>query len=168
MKHESFLKEFNLAHGALHVYLLAAVRDSHEADDLLQEVSLVLWSKFDQYDPSRSFTAWAIGIAKYKVLHSRRSAATTNMLSSSVLEALADETTDLQGGHSPQDHLAECLSRLSEPLRQILNLKYWERRSIAQIAQSLTRSSQSVAMMLVRARQSIRQCIQQRVDQESA
>src|SRR5689334_17876152 len=36
-------------------YIYSLVRDLDDADDLFQQTSLVLWDKFDLFDPSRSF-----------------------------------------------------------------------------------------------------------------
>lgn len=169
MKHESFLKAFSSCQGALRAYLLAATRDVHQADDLLQEVSLVLWAKFDDYDGNRPFIAWAIGIAKFKILHWRRTdAAAKTAFSTATLELLSETAVEeAQELGATQGHLAFCLEKLHEPIRRLLKLKYWENQTIAQIAGDLSRSSEAVAMMLVRARQSLRQCIQRRIDQEA-
>ena len=50
-------------------YIYSLVRDLDDADDLFQQTSLVLWDKFDQFDPSRSFVDWACGVARYEVLN---------------------------------------------------------------------------------------------------
>src|SRR5215472_639653 len=50
-------------------YIYSPVRDLDDADDLFQQTSLVLWDKFDQFDPSRSFAGWACGVARYEVLN---------------------------------------------------------------------------------------------------
>lgn len=39
----------------------------HDAEEVLQETSIVLWNKWDQYDPERDFVKWACGIARYEV-----------------------------------------------------------------------------------------------------
>ncbi|MBN1669479.1 MAG: RNA polymerase subunit sigma, partial [Kiritimatiellae bacterium] len=48
-------------------YLLAAVHDFQDAEDLLQDVTLVLWKKFDQYKEEFPFLRWALGIARREV-----------------------------------------------------------------------------------------------------
>ena len=55
-------------------YIYSLVRDLDDADDLFQQTSLVLWDKFDLFDPSRSFVGWACGVARYEVLNFLRSA----------------------------------------------------------------------------------------------
>ena len=43
-------------------FIAQLVRSRQLADDLLQEVSSVLWESFEKYDESRPFRAWAAGI----------------------------------------------------------------------------------------------------------
>src|SRR3954454_14146141 len=54
-------------------YLYSLVRNLDDADDLFQQTCLVLWNKFDQFDPSKSFAAWACGVARFEVSNFLRS-----------------------------------------------------------------------------------------------
>src|SRR4051812_7359070 len=45
-------------------FIYSLVRDFDDADDVFQQTGLVLWRKYDQFDPSRSFVAWACGVAR--------------------------------------------------------------------------------------------------------
>src|SRR6516225_195635 len=91
MDHRGFLKHFVSSERVLSGYLLAATGNLHEAEDLLQEVSVALWEGFDRYDPKRPFQAWALGIARHKVLDWReRSGRRSRGLSMEVLEALEE------------------------------------------------------------------------------
>jgi DNA-directed RNA polymerase specialized sigma24 family protein len=54
-------------------YIYSLVRDLDDADDLFQQTSLVLWDKFALFDASRSFIAWACGVARFEVSNFLRS-----------------------------------------------------------------------------------------------
>ena len=43
-----------------------------DAEDILQDTARQVANRFDEYDQSRPFAPWAMGIAKYKVLEWRR------------------------------------------------------------------------------------------------
>jgi RNA polymerase sigma-70 factor (ECF subfamily) len=62
-RHEKFISLMMRHQADLRAFLSSAVWDRHLCEDLMQEVALVLWRKFDAYDESRSFGAWARGIA---------------------------------------------------------------------------------------------------------
>jgi RNA polymerase sigma-70 factor (ECF subfamily) len=70
--HERFTRCWTLAQPIVASYLCAAVPDFHEAEDLLQNVSIVCLRKFSDYDERRPFVAWALGMAKIELLRLRR------------------------------------------------------------------------------------------------
>src|SRR6187549_1344194 len=73
----------------LFAYLLAAVRNAHDAEDLLQDVSLAASSSWAQYRQGTPFMAWAREIARRRVLdYGRRASRRHALLEPDVLEAL--------------------------------------------------------------------------------
>src|SRR5258706_376057 len=95
MDHRRFLQHFVANERLLTGYLLAATGDYHEAEDLLQEVSVALWENFDRYDQARPFHSWALGIARHKVLDWRsRKGRRDRVLSVDVLEAVERAQVD--------------------------------------------------------------------------
>src|SRR5262245_923814 len=59
----------------LYGYVHSLVPDLNHADDLYQQTALVLWGKFEEYDRSRSFFAWACGVARFEAANFVRSLA---------------------------------------------------------------------------------------------
>ena len=51
----------------IYAYILMLVHNHNDAEDLLQETASILWEKFDEYIPEKSFAAWAVGIARNKI-----------------------------------------------------------------------------------------------------
>ena len=68
LKSEHFFRLYNAAQKRIYAYLLIMVHNHSDAEDLHQETASVLWERFDEFDKSKSFTAWAIGIARNKAL----------------------------------------------------------------------------------------------------
>ena len=48
--------------------LAARIGDRVAVEDLVQEVALAAFKQLHQYDESRSFTAWVLGIAQHKAI----------------------------------------------------------------------------------------------------
>ena len=61
--HEQFLSLVDDHHRALQKVCWAYGRNSHDRDDLLQEIVVRLWSAFGTYDPSRKFSTWMYRVA---------------------------------------------------------------------------------------------------------
>ena len=63
-----FLRVFLENERRLYAYILTLVANHADAEDVLQEASLVMWDKFDEEHPPDNFVAWACRIAYFKVL----------------------------------------------------------------------------------------------------
>ena len=160
--HRLFLKLFLPAEAVLKAYLLSATGDMRTADDLLQEVSSVLWEKFDRYDPSRPFRPWALGVARLEVLKWRQGLARNReVLSTEAVEALMDTAAEHAGEVDERlVHLRDCVKAVSGTTRRMLQLRYWKVLGVPQVAEQLGKSAAAIEMALVRARRSLRKCVE--------
>lgn len=169
MRERPFLKHFLEDELLLRSYLLASTGDPHAAEDLLQEMAGVLWEKFDQYDPSRPFRPWALGVARIEVLKWRqRKARQREVLSGQALEVLAETAADLGGELDRREaFLRDCLQAVQDTGRNVLEMKYGRGLAIREIAAHLEKSVEAVEMMLVRLRRALRDCIERKLAQAS-
>jgi len=167
--HRSFLRQFLPNEGLLRAYLRAATRDPNEAEDLLQEVSAVLWEKFDSYDETRPFRAWALGVARLQVLKWKQKAARSRqVLSDEALELL--ENAALAAAETAEDrrsHLRDCLSGLPPHLKDVIRMRYLEELPVAQLASRVRKSTAAVEMILVRTRRALRDCVDRKFQEAS-
>lgn len=163
--HRSFLRQFLPNEGLLRSYLRAAVGDPAEAEDLLQEVSVVLWEKFESFDPLRSFRAWALGVARLQILKwKQKCARSREILSDEALELL--ENAALEGAAEAEErkhHLRRCVAELPAHLRDLVRWRYLDELPVAQLASRLRKSVAAVEMTLVRLRRALRECVDRRL-----
>jgi len=143
-------------------YVYASTRGHRDTEDVIQEVWQVVCRKIGDYDDSRSFRAWVLGITRLQVLKWRQAQARTRLLfDPDVLELLADTAEE----ESPElDHrgqfLRDCLSLLPLDSRRLLHKKYADGMTVAAIAEQLKRSVGALEMALVRLRRALRACIE--------
>ena len=67
-RHELFLRLFTAHEPALRTFVRSLVPLVADANDVMQEVAVVLWQKFGEYESSEDFRRWAFGVARFKVL----------------------------------------------------------------------------------------------------
>src|SRR5205823_4961777 len=108
-------------------YIHSLVHDFNDADDLFQQTSLILWKKFDDYDRTRSFFAWACGVAWLQVCNflrkrRRERAHFSDELNLLLVEAHA-EVTDAEL-EDRRDALARCVEKLPQQDRELLDQCY--------------------------------------------
>ena len=141
------------------------VPDFQEAEDLLQEVAVILLRKFPEYDPQRPFVGWAIGIAKREVLMARRNHARNRLFyQADLLERLGDACEDLAPELEDRSRaLRECLRTLQGRAGELLRLRYEESLKPNSIAAKVGMAVVAVRVTLSRARASLRDCIERKL-----
>ena len=163
-RHEEFLKLLLRNEAELRAFVRSVVRDRQICEDLLQDVALTLWQKFEAYDPARPFGAWARGIAVNKVLQSREKSRRIPMPFSPEAVLAVREAYDRceAGASAERDALHECLGQLPAGSRRLLALRYEQSLELRRIAETEKSTLDAVHKALSRIRAALRRCIELR------
>src|SRR5580700_3349266 len=71
-------------------YIYALVPNRYDAEDLLQETSLVICEKFDDFEDGTDFVAWACQIAYWRIRYSRQKFARSKVVfNQDIVDAVA-------------------------------------------------------------------------------
>jgi len=163
---EELAQYWTAAQRAVSAFLRAMVQSSHNRDDLLQQVAVVVVRKFSQYDRAQPFTAWAIGIAKQEVLAYRRRRKTDrHIFDDAMVERIALDYQHYlpEGTFKLRDALESCLEKLQGRSRKAIDFHYTHGMKSSQIAPQLGLGDGAVRMLLSRTRDALRVCIEQQL-----
>jgi RNA polymerase sigma-70 factor (ECF subfamily) len=162
---EAFLKEFALHHDRLFTYLFSLLPHRPDAEDVFQRTSLILWQKFDQWDPSSDFLSWACGVAFYEVRNFVRVASRDRLrFGEALLETLSkDRTATLKQRDDRVAALQECLKKLDQGERELLQRAYIDEESIRELAARDGRAAQTLYNRLNLLRRRLLECTDLRV-----
>jgi len=152
------------AQPVVEAYLNGLVRDRAIAEDILQQVALTCTEKFDEFDPARSFTGWAMGIARNKAMQFFEKASSDRLrFSNELLGQLAD-THERLAPHAQEQReaLALCIEKLPPKSLALIKRRYVQDLKPGKIADSLGLSANAVRIALHRIRAALRTCIEQR------
>lgn len=146
---------------ALGGFVCVHVADQALADDIVQEVAKQATTNFDQYDQSRPFIAWLIGIARQRIAESyRKQGRRPIVFSSDILESLTDAYVELEPEVDERlGALRLCMDRLSERHRRVIDLRYARQLSQDDIATQVGTNGRAVNAMLFRIRTALRDCV---------
>jgi RNA polymerase sigma-70 factor len=145
-------------------FVLALCVNRSDAEDVFQNTSVVLWEKFDTYEPGSNFFAWACRIAYFEALYDRRKTSRVRTLSDEAWQALAaDALAITDEKEDNQEALAECLEKLSAADRDLLHQKYFLQRSVTEMAESCSRSIHSIYRALSRIHDSLLECVRRKL-----
>jgi RNA polymerase sigma-70 factor (ECF subfamily) len=148
---------------SLRAFILSLQPDFSEAEDILQEVFLVVTRKAGEFHEGSNFMGWALAIARFKVMEAIRRRTSDRALSEEVVEVLCDEC--------PEDELSEertamvraCLEKLAPRLQEVMRLRYFAEHGPGEIARMLAWTPNSVNVALSRARKLMHGCVDRKL-----
>jgi RNA polymerase sigma-70 factor (ECF subfamily) len=143
-------------------YIHSLIPDMTDADDLMQQTTLILWKKFDEYDRGRSFFSWACGIARLEVANFLRSRGRRRRYFSDDLNLMLIEAHEEMSSDELEDRreaLSRCIEKLHERDRDLIAECYGDEEGIHAAADRRGRSTQSIYNSLRRIRQTLFECI---------
>jgi RNA polymerase sigma-70 factor, ECF subfamily len=168
-RHSLFSELVARHHSQLYAYIFAVVRNREDANDVFQSVCLVLWRKFDSFDPGSSFFAWARQTAKLVVQSFlRHKKKLSNCVDDELLDALA-ETASEESGDGAEIYLAalrRCRDKLDAADEVLLELRYVQNLRSREIADRLQRPQTSVCRSLNRIRNWLLECVEMELSRQ--
>ncbi len=158
---DEFVRLFMAHQDRIYSYIVSLVPSRTDADDIFQEVSLVLWQKFADFEAGTKFAAWACRIAHNKVLNRRKGLARSPLnFSDKFLELVASEhlaKSDLwEDRHKA---LVVCFEKLADKDQQLIERCYQTASTTKQIAEELDQPVDTVYKKLARLRKQLFECI---------
>lgn len=160
--HERFVRLFTRERRRIYAYTFSLIPVPADAEDIFQQVSIVLWRKFDQFDPNRDFFAWACGFVYYTVLNYRRSQKRGRLLfSDDLVRKLSDDRVNwARGENEMTGALEDCLSMLKPEDRRLLAEVYGMEKSPAAVAEERQRAVRTIYNRLCSIRRNLLNCVQ--------
>jgi RNA polymerase sigma-70 factor (ECF subfamily) len=149
-------------------FILTLVPNRTIAEDLMQEVILVMWEKFHQFEMGTNFWAWSCKIAYYKVMRYRNHCKNSPVLfSEEVFNSLAERYEQMHISHQNDDvkmeALETCLKRLSKRDSRLVQLRYLEKQTIAAMAKSFGWSCSMTYKLMAKIHYSLKECIEKKL-----
>jgi RNA polymerase sigma-70 factor (ECF subfamily) len=166
---EAFAALVELYQNTVYGFLRARLIEPADVEDLSQEVFLRCYMGREKLSRATSVGAWLIGISRnllrehVRRVQRRREVAWTELCLE--LDALASDHHE-----RPDDallHLPKCLESLGQSAREAIDLRYRSQLRMAVIAEKLKRSEGAVKLLVHRARQALRNCLDRRLKRQA-
>jgi RNA polymerase sigma-70 factor (ECF subfamily) len=170
-KSKLFLRLFLQNERRLYAYIVTLLPNRADADDVLQEASLVMWDKFDEHTPPDDFAAWGCRIAYFKVLDFYKKCQRSRVkFSQAMLERVAETAIEQAGVlqlDARRDALAGCIEKLSARDRDLLARRFTAGATTQSTSEQVGRSVDAVYKALARVRQALFECVQRALAREN-
>jgi RNA polymerase sigma-70 factor, ECF subfamily len=154
---------------AVYGYLRARVLEASDAEDMTQEVFLRSYSAKATFVSAEMVRPWLFGIARNLLReHIRRSKKRKEV----TWTELCLDIDESQGAtDSPwlayATHLPDCMQGLGPSAKDALDLYYRQQRRLIEIGDRLRRSEGAIKLLLFRARQALKLCLNGKVRTET-
>lgn len=145
--------------------------DEHIAEDVYQDVSILVVQKCGEITDVQHFGPWVRHAARLKALEAMRARKKIGLpLDDSTLDLIESEWQPLGSAEASNllYWLRECLDQLSPYLRQLIELRFIDGLSGFALAEKMGRERNTVYVALTRSYKTLANCIRRRRSQEEA
>jgi RNA polymerase sigma-70 factor (ECF subfamily) len=166
-RHSEFLRHYAGSEVALHSFVRSLVPTRQMASEVMQDVILVLWEKFET---AQDFQGWAFGVARNIVRrHLRGLARDRHIFDDALVNQLADDAVKLVPEFDCQrDALEQCLGKLPAPQRELVLTAYTKGVRMDDLANRRGQTPMALYKLLHRIRQTLLECVQRTLAKEES
>ena len=166
---EAVLRLFSQHQRWLFGYLMSLLGNANDAEDVMQEVSVVMWQQHHKFEVGTNFVSWLSVIAYHQVQRfwrekKKRKKFFTGKTAEQLAVTITEEYEYLEARRRA---LGECVERLADSDRQLVSRCYGERSmTMKSVARELQRPEGTVYKAMGRIRKALLQCINRKLSAE--
>lgn len=165
---DEFVRLLTANHGKIYAYIYTLVPHLADAEDIMQQVSSVMFNRFDDFESGTNFTAWGKKIAFYEILGFRRKQASMPLhFSESTLIAIADHVSSC-GDEADRriEVLERCVQKLANSDKELVVMHYSDGKTARGLAERLGVSIHKVYRSMERIHSVLLRCVRRTLVQE--
>jgi RNA polymerase sigma-70 factor (ECF subfamily) len=141
-----------------------------DSEDIMQETTAFMWEKFDQYTSGTNFVAWALTIAKYKILSYQRDKKRNRIQFDDQVSEMIETASEAKFTHDNTAEkvaaLRKCIRKLPQKHLKLIRLKYSNGLSNKMLADREGISVPTIYRYLSRIYLNLLNCINQNFNPE--
>jgi len=161
--HAPFVRALTKYERIVRAYIRGAgISRPEDVDEIMQDVSLVAWEKFDQLRNIEEFPRWACVIARYQILNFRRKHSRDRLvLNEKVFDLLLEESLEETTTNEKRlNFLQQCLNKLPEASRRLVLAAYEPGSTIDGLAAGSGKKANTLYQQLWRLRRTLENCVE--------
>lgn len=159
------MRLLNEAHGLLLRYAMSLLGNRHDAEDVLQRASVVMWRRFATFEPGTDFIAWATTVAFYEVRNFQRVTGRCRLeFDDELMQTLAAERVEHVRQWSRRTEALElCVEKLDGAGRALVEAIYTDGTPAHEVARQQCCAPKTIYNKLSFIRRALAECVQRRL-----
>ncbi len=155
---------------AVHAFVTSLLASLDDAEVVMQETSMTLWRKYDQFEAGTSFRNWAFQVARFEAMNFRRKRGRDRHFFSDELVQLLADDAERHATRMEEERrvLAHCVAKLEPGDRGLISGCYREGATIKAYADRVGRTPTAVRKHLARIRAALSMCVRQTLKLDEA
>lgn len=144
-------------------FILRRVRNDAIAEELVNEVFLDVWRQAGRYEGRSAVSTWMLAIAHNKAVSALRKK-TEDALDDDTADTLIDPEDDPEVAAQKQSKgnvMRQCIDRLSEEHREVIDLVYYHEKSVREVADIVGIPDATVKTRMFYARKQLSELLQE-------
>lgn len=164
-RQEEFVSLLNSAHALLLRYVTSMVANRHDAEDVLQRASLVMWRRFGTFETGTDFIAWATTVAFYEVRNFQRVTGRSRLeFDDELMQTLAAERVEhVRHWSLRSEALEHCTQKLDTASRELVAAIYTDGTQAVEVARQQGCAPKTIYNKLNFIRRALAECVQRRM-----
>ena len=168
LEHKAFIALLVPNQTRIQAFILTLVPNFNDAEDIYQETISMIWDKFATFEKGTDFVAWAVTIAKFKVLEFRAKQKKSKIqFTDKIYEKL--ESAALSQKSAAQDRLdvlKRCIRKLSEKEKDLLKMRYGLDLSFQKMSLRIGKTSPAIHRAIAIIHSKLALCVRRVFQQE--
>ena len=166
--HEAFAELVRLYQHDVRAVICRQLGRDPAADDIAQDVFVHAFRNIATFRAEGSIRSWLLGITRNLIVsHFRQQARHSSITLADLVDRLQiaecdDDAIDMDLQAQQIDVLRGCVKQLSDDQRRIVEAFYFENLPAAVIARQMERKPGTIRMSLLRIRDVLRRCVEQK------
>ena len=170
MSDSELIRQFLQHRRSLLAYIYAVTRDWDAAEEIFQEVGVVIADHAGRGTEVERFMGWAVGVARRQIAawyraneKHRQTVPISEQVAAALALAVEENQTLVDQEQTRFSFLQECVEELTGRSRDVIQQRYREGKSNSAIAAALNWKLDSVKVALSRARKTLAECVERKM-----
>jgi RNA polymerase sigma-70 factor, ECF subfamily len=142
-------------------FIARLVTDAGRAEDLVSEVFIDVWRQADRFEGRSQVSTWILSIARFKTLSAlhRRRDTQIDEIDMELIEDSANTPEEVVLNRDRSAQLRTCLAQMPRDHREILDLVYYQEKSVEEVAEVIQIPKSTVKTRMFYARKRLAQLL---------